>query len=300
VSGLFSADIVANTVIMVRTVDRTSSALIIEGDKDIRIFKKFYDPRKCRLYAAGNRTHAERALAILLAAKQPGVLAVVDADTDHLLGKASTEPNLIVTHTRDSECMLLSAPILRHLLIEFDLSADAFGNDPERSAIQAAAVLGYARFVINNKRWRVRLNEIDFSRFIDSGNLSCNITALCNHLATLGVSSGITAAELETELNVLIAQKHDPFKVARGHDVSSMLAWAIVTRSGKKRKDGADIESFTIESYLRAVYTEAEFALTELFMKIDEWERRNEPFKVLLRFRGQDLGIPPAGGTRCK
>jgi Protein of unknown function (DUF4435) len=281
VSALFSADIVANTVIMVRTVDRTSSALIIEGDKDGRIFKKVIDTSRCKLYAAGSRVHAERALAILLDAKQPGVLAVIDADTDHIVGKTSGDINLILTHTRDSECMLLSAPIMRPVLIEFDLAADAFGPDPERSAIEAAALVGYARFVIEAKKWRVRLGEMEFKAFIDSGNLRCNVKALCNHLAGLAATPGITAAELEDEINALISRKIDPFKVARGHDVTSMLAWAIATRSGKKRKDGATIEGFTIESFLRAVYPEAEFALTELARKINEWEKQNHPFKVL-------------------
>src|SRR4051812_48835174 len=104
---------------MVRTVDRASSALLIEGDKDTRVFRKVTDPTKCRLYAAGNRAQAEATLAILTGVKQPGVLAVVDADTDHLRGKPSTNPNLIITHTRDAECMLLSAPILKDILIEF-------------------------------------------------------------------------------------------------------------------------------------------------------------------------------------
>jgi Protein of unknown function (DUF4435) len=283
VTGIQSAQIVANMVIMARAADKKKSALLIEGDKDTRVYRKVTDLTLCTLYAAGNRAHAEGALAILKASKQPGVLAVVDADSDHLNAKVSVDPDLIVTHTRDVECMLLTAPVLRALLIEFDLPENSFGPHPEKAFVNAAAALGYIRFVIEQKGWKVRTTEIDFAQFVNSNTLRCDPKALCSHIAKLTMTTGIAASSYESELQKLAGIGHDPFKVARGHDVSSLLAWAITIKGGKKRKGGADIKGFLVEGYLRTAYPEAAFAATELFKKIEFWETQNEPFKVLRR-----------------
>ena len=70
---------------------------------------------------------------------QKGVLAIVDADADHLTNKSSKDLDLLVTHTRDAEGILLQSQALRNVLVEFDLDG-AFGATPELTAISAVAL----------------------------------------------------------------------------------------------------------------------------------------------------------------
>ena len=75
----------------------------------------------------------------------------------------------------------------------------------------------------------------------------------------------------------------DPYRVARGHDATALLAWAIPLVAGRKRKDGAPITVQLVESYLRTAYREEAFEKCELYQKIEQWENRNTPYKVLKR-----------------
>jgi hypothetical protein len=283
VTPIFTGQVVANEVIMSRALNRTKTALLIEGDKDRRVYRRVTDPTCCQLFGAGNRDHAIAALGILKAHHQPGVLAVVDADTDHLAGKLHTDPDLIVTPTRDCEGMLLSSHALRTVPAEFDLDDDAFGPDPERAAFEAAVPLAYVRYAAERRGWQVRASAIDVSAFIEMSALKCDCAALCNHIAGLTLTPGVTAADYAAELKALSAIGRDPVEVARGHDVTSILAWAIQKRRRKKRKHGSLISAEIIESFLRAAYPDEAFADTKLFKAIDSWERRNAPFKVLKR-----------------
>jgi hypothetical protein len=269
-------------VILNRASEKDKTALLIEGDKDGRVYRKVTDPRYCRPFPSHNRAVAEEALAILKSAAQRGVLAIVDADTDYLADRNSKDPDLLVTHTRDSEGILLQSQALRNVLIEFDIDG-VFGTSPELAVISAVAPIGYVRFVAEQNRWNVRISRLDFAKFIDPPTLRCDTKRLCKHIADLTIGVVVTARDYQAGLSALMARGIDACKVARGHDATALLAWAIPLAAGKKKKHGAFITAEVVESYLRTAYPEDAFAKCELYQKIEQWEYRNIPYKVLKR-----------------
>ncbi len=278
----FTPQITANLVVQARQVNQGKSALLIEGVKDARLYRKVVDGSKCQIVAAGSRLGAEQALAILEARKEPGVLAIVDADLDHLLGKKSASPNLILTPTRDIEGIILSANRLSAVFAEFDLEHDAFGDSPEIAVVTAMAPLGFLRFAVEQKKWSVALAKLDFTVFVDLVKFSCDIDALCTHFADLTLTPAITGAMYRQEYDSLVARGFDPLLVSRGHDVTTVIAMAIRSRVGKKRKYGAEINGNLIESYLRTAYPIDAFRNTDLCRKILEWESNNPSYIVLM------------------
>jgi hypothetical protein len=278
---IVNGQLLANLVILSRASEKDKSALLIEGDKDGRIYKKVIDPHRCRIFAAGNRDIAIEALKTLKKADQKGVLAIVDADTDYLTKAKSADPDVLLTHTRDAEGILLESPALKNVLIEFDVE-EAFGVAPETALIQAAVQIGYARFVAFSKGWNVKTTQLDFSKFIDPVTLKCDSQKLCKHMASLTSTHGITEMDYEKNLEILSNSGNDPMIVARGHDATSILAWAIPIVGGRKRKNGALITSYAVESYLRTAYPREAFAKCALHGKIVAWEQRSAPYKILL------------------
>lgn len=277
------AQIVANLVVLSRAADKTKAALLIEGNKDGRLYRKVTDPLHCRLFAAGNRASAELAMTILESQGEPGVAAVVDADTDYLDAKApSQDPNLLLTHTRDAEGIILQTGALRDVLIEFDLEG-AFGTQPEVAATKASAAVAIVKFVSDQQGWQVRTSELDFGVFVDPTNLKCDFGALCKHMEALTMTSGVAATHYEQGLQKVLARGEDPFRLARGHDTTRLIAWAISVRRGKKTKSGAKTTSDIVESYLRTAYPSDSFTKCELFTKMEDWESKNAPFKLLRR-----------------
>lgn len=156
---------------------------------------------------------------------------------------------LLVTHTRDVEGIILQSNALRNVLIEFDLEG-AFGKHPELTVINAVAPVGYVRFIAQQNRWTVRSSSLDFRQFITFTTLQCDAGRLCAHMAALTVTSGVTVADYESELKILVGKGHNPYSVARGHDATAFLAWAISRLAGKKRKEGARITADVVENCL--------------------------------------------------
>lgn len=255
---------------------------MFEGDTDGRIYRRFIDPQYCRPFPSKNRAIAVEALGILKSAAEKGVLAIVDADTDHLTNSISTDPDLILTQTRDSEGILLQSQALQNVLVEFDIHGN-FGVNPHVTVIEAAALVGYVKFVVQRKKWNTRTSQLDFARFADPMTLQCDTGKLCSHMADLTITPGITAADYKTELDSLRALGIEASKVARGHDATSLLAWAIAIVAGKKRKHGALIEAHVVESYLRTAYPDEAFSKCELHQQILKWEGGNVPYRILKR-----------------
>ena len=269
-------------MILSRASEKHKTALLIEGDKDGRIYRKVIDYDHCRTFPAGNRAIAEEALGILKAVGQKGVLAIVDADTDHLANRKSHNPDVILTHTRDAEGILLQSQALRYVLTEFDIDG-VFGPSPELAAIAAVAPVGYMRFIAEKNGWVVRTSKLDFAQFVDPTTLRCDTALLCKHMADLTITPGITAVHYETEMLGLAAQGHDASKVARGHDATSLLAWSMSIVKRNQKRYGIRITTQIVESYLRAAYPEEAFAKCELRRDIERWEANNLPFRVLRR-----------------
>jgi hypothetical protein len=277
---IVNGQLLANLVILSRASEKDKSAFLIEGDKDGRIYRKVIDPSGCRIFAAGNRAIAIEALRLLKKAGQRGALAIVDADTDHLTKTKSPDPDVLLTHTRDAEGILLESEALKNVLIEFDLE-EAFGPSPETVLIQAVVPLGYARFVAFSRGWNVKASQLDFSKFIDPVTLKCDSQGLCKHMASLTSTPGVTATDYAKDLKLLSDSRHDPMVVARGHDATSVMAWAIPIVGGRRKKNGALITSYAVESYLRTAYPREAFTKCALYNQIIDWEKRNAPYKIL-------------------
>jgi len=93
---------IANNVRMHRT-QFSGSYLIVEGDKDARVYKNYTDTAKCHVVIAIGKENAVGALNILEQDSFDGVLAIADADFDFLEKKIYSSRNLILTNNHDLE-----------------------------------------------------------------------------------------------------------------------------------------------------------------------------------------------------
>src|SRR5208282_5535369 len=92
---------VVNAVRLSRQIKRSVTALLLEGSTDLRLYRNLTDESKCQIYSVKGKDHVIEAFEALKRDKLPGVLAIVDADTDHLEGKVFKNPDVITTETRD-------------------------------------------------------------------------------------------------------------------------------------------------------------------------------------------------------
>jgi hypothetical protein len=172
---------------MTRAARPGVSAPIVEGEKDVRVYRNFIDSQQCVVLCARNRNNAVQALRILKSAGQGGTVAVVDADTDHAAGIKVQDPDILVPDTPDMEGILIKSPALSKLLIEHD--KDPGTADNLRCRLRdAARPIGCLRLWSKVNGHSLKFKDLDFSTFVDPLTLAVDFTALSQSILNNSVS----------------------------------------------------------------------------------------------------------------
>jgi Protein of unknown function (DUF4435) len=266
---------IANEIRMSRTVRKKASALLVEGAKDVRVFRNLIDESVCDIVSTEGKRNALDALNDLRKSKQSGVLVVVDADFSRLDGQQILDPDVVASDDHDMEAMLLKSPAPTKLMIEYDLKPEDFGADLGQLLASASIPMGYLRLASIKNKIHLGFNDLDYRKFvvgpppaIDPAKLVAEVLAhnpKCKHSPTdlLGMMVALPKAE------------HDHWQVGCGHDMTATLA-ALLTG-----KVGREVHSYTIERQLRLSYHLTDFTPTPLCAAIRAWEQKNAPYVVL-------------------
>lgn len=163
---------VVNQILMLRS-QHAGCFCIVEGSEDKKLFRQLFDPTRCILVIAHGRENAEKALNELEGNHDVAILAITDADFDHLEGRESPSKNLLRTDTHDIETLILSSPdAFRKLICEFStekkISEFSDGSQEILTKLMAAiAPLGCLRWL------SIRKDLHSASKTFDLGGSSC-------------------------------------------------------------------------------------------------------------------------------
>lgn len=192
-----SASSIANTVRMHRQLFN-GAILLVEGGIDARFVKQLIDRSNCMAVVANGRANVIDALRMLNNEAFKGVLAIVDADLDPLLGNMPAVVNLLTYDFRDVEIMLLHSPALDKILNEFgsEEKIQQFEAKEEvnvRTALlNRAGEVGFLRLLSYRDQLGLDFHELVFSRFVDAASLSLDVRRLVetvrNHSQVYGLS----------------------------------------------------------------------------------------------------------------
>lgn len=271
---LVDAFSVANTVRMVRAAKKSKTAVLVEGDKDVRLYVNLFDESLCFITPAATKMNAVAALRQLRTAGLKGVLAIIDTDFSVIMGCPWNDPDILTTDTHDIEGTLLKSPALEKVLVEHSMAANALGADLRARLLTATRPLGYLRLASELRRHVINFAGFDFTQFIRP-DITCDLRCMTSEAVTKSTNSRIPAEQMLKEINDLDDPKHDPWMVACGHDLTSTLAVGLTSRSA------STVLNYTVERQLRLAYEKAFFLGTTIRKQIAAWEHRNTPFRVL-------------------
>jgi hypothetical protein len=274
VRNILSIDSIANAVRLNRQLKRTTTALLLEGNTDIKFFRNLIDEAKCQIYSVDGKPRVIAVLEILKRDKVPGVLAIIDADTDHIEGKISKHPDVITTEVRDVEGLLLRSPALEKVINEHG-GASQFPAQPREVLLSAALPLGYLRCVALRNGWSMNFKILNFGAFINAATIVSDSKSMCEEVLRCNLGFGRTADELLKEIAQITDSRHNKWHVAHGHDMTRILAKAVSFRS--KRTFAGD----ELGSQLRLAFDIASFVATAMFAAICAWQKKNVPFVVI-------------------
>ena len=281
---------VANTIRMLREEGHTGAILLIEADNDARWLHKFLDPQRSRLVPTFGKATALDALGDV--EMDGGVLAVVDADFDHILGRQSSSDNAIRTDLHDVECMLLASPALEQVLAEYGSSGKLGGlsgaNAPIRDVLLAAGrpVGAFLLAALPDHPTSdplfsgLRFTELPFSDFLDKETLRIDRLALVrvvkNRSQRQDLDEDLALKRLDEQ-----CRRHedtDPWQLCRGHDLSAILLRGLCTVFGSQRPSQLTTER--LESALRLAYSPESFMRTQLCAKLRRWQDRHPSYAL--------------------
>jgi hypothetical protein len=273
---------IANYARMLRSL-HAGTILIVEGDKDRRVYERFINNTCCKLIYAYGKANALDAIDILEKGKFRGRLAILDSDFFGIDGIKPSTLNIILTDTHDLETMLLSSDGLERILSEFG-SAQKIGklNKPIRDILLERAVpIGLLRWISSPIKDNLCLNfkSLRYETFLDKTTLNLDIDKLINEVVANSMPCTIKKDSIKLKIATLKKEGHDPWQICSGHDLIEILSFGLKNTFGNNKAKKLSPNVF--DSMLRIAYDYSHFALTHLYSLIKAWEQRNAPFKVL-------------------
>ena len=284
---------IANTVRMTKS-RFPGSFLIVEGDSDARMYRRFTDSSACRVIPALGKANALGAMSILNEDGVPGVLAVVDNDFWRLDGGEPETDNLLVTDTHDLETMILNSTALDSALEEFGSKRRIrrIKGTVRDLLLHATLPLGYVRWLSGSGQDKTgfQFRHMSFAAFVvtGEGTLEIDLDRLLDEVSARTHEAKIDRAAIKRRVHKLIGDGvHDPWQVCRGHDMITILA--IGFREVYGNRDAKRISGDQVDRIMRLSFGYLAFSRTKLYEAIRDWEDANPPYTVLIH----DPGGPP-------
>jgi len=279
---------IANQVRMMHPVFH-GSFILVEGDTDARMYKRFVDTTRCRIIPAHGKSNALSALEMLEASGFPGILTIVDSDFWELDGTEPPNRNVMVTDTHDLETMIVSSRALDVVLDEFGSARKMklMGTSVRQMLLKVAVPIGFIRWISSSKQENLSLRFKDMSLAavieIRGKTMRTDIDALLKELKSHSRNTPFDKRVVKIRLKKLLRDnRHDPWHVCRGHDVVHILTIGLRDVFGNRHAKSITYEQ--IDRILRIAYGYAEFSQTKLYTAIKRWEETNPGFTVLAGF----------------
>lgn len=274
----------ANKIRQLREI-YSETFVLVEGTSDKTFYQRFFDQSACRLEVTqGKPSSKQRAIEILQNLEKSnfqGVIAIIDADFDHLLNSLYTSPNLFRTDTHDLETILIQSPALEKVVAEFgsEEKITQLNRDIREVLITIGISVGYLRLISNSDGLNLTFTGISFSKFIDEKNWQFNLINMITEVKNKSKAFNLKNEEIEKRLNQEKSNNYDPWQVCCGHDLVEILSLGLRKVIGTNK--ATDVEVNSLERNLRLAYEAVYFRKTHLYLQISLWESNNQPFQVL-------------------
>jgi hypothetical protein len=259
--------------------------LLVEGDTDSRLFKKFSDKQQTRIIPCQGRVNVLLAIQKLTQENVSGVAGVVDADFSRLRGTFHSSPHVLLTDTHDAETMMISSSALDDLLLEkasdakLTIFADQGIGDVRNLLLSLARDLGYLRLLSADQDYQLDFEDLSYSMFIDKTTLELDRDGLLKAVKNKSKRHDLSNAVLLSQLEALYDNSHDLWQVCCGHDMLGVLGHALLKAIGSQ--SASDVHPDDLGSLLRASYHVEHFQQAQLYQDIKSWEHANPPYRLL-------------------
>ncbi|MDP3396870.1 MAG: hypothetical protein Q8S57_09450 [Methanoregula sp.] len=267
------------------------SFLIVEGESDTRIFKKFIDNKKCLVIHAYGKGNIHKLIQKEHFGKRDEILFVADMDCEKINKDPEMAENLFLTDTHDRECDIIrSQDFDRYLkMIDFSEECKIEIEELKKIILEECKLIGLLRCYNEKNNLGLPFDKIietdeDLEYLLtDKGSINFEkiITKLKNH--------PLTSDEAKSKINDISALKDELEKkgttltvlwcVCNGHDITKFLCIFLKRKCHLKAFEKITSKQFE-EDILTLIYSITEFQKTNLYLQIRKWEETHAPYCV--------------------
>lgn len=242
--------------------------IFVEGDSDIRLFRKFFDLTKCKVESIpGGNPKLEECVTQLVRI-YPLIIGIRDADFIHLNEAEYDIPNMFLTDFHDIETTMLSDDnILNSLVFEYsDLPKNQHINF-RANMMKAIQYVGYFKWLNSIENLELTFSKCGFQDLISFVNLEIDQSEYIKRVIGKSENAKIKDEQIiDTKINALFVKNPNLSQLTNGHDL--IITFAKYFREVKKHKGLSDQ---SIASSLRMQFAFDSFRETELFKEIESW-----------------------------
>ena len=256
--------------------------VIVEGRSDKLVYEELFDKGNCTFIVSQGKENAIGAIEILDEDNFQGALAIIDADFSRLEGQAISSLNIILTDEHDLETMLIKSPAFDKLIKELG-SEDKirqFNQNIREFLILEGKKLGYLRWLSLKKDLCLKFEDLSFKKFVDTVSLKIDDKKLVTTVKNHSQKQELSELDILNSLEGLRDNAHDPWQVCCGHDLIGIISIGLTKAWGTKNTHEVQLE--LLQRELRLAYEKSYFLNTQLYLSLQEWEKNNISYKILL------------------
>lgn len=261
--------------------------LVVEGETDQKLFCSVVGNNKVNIVCASGSDNVIEIIESIdaeKAAKTIDILAlgIIDRDYRIPLGAMPASVNIISTDLRDIECMMVSSPVLGHVLNELgslNKIEKAGGVVAIRKSISdSCKSVACLRYHSAQTNMNIDFKKLDYETFVSKKDLTVDEIKMLGHISgaqcagTAKICSKVlAAAKKNCNSGAMVSGKKyftNDFLLLRGHDLMETLAIGLRSLWGSRK--ALDSTACIVEGHFRVAYV-AEFKSTNLFSGIVAW-----------------------------
>jgi len=248
--------------------NREKVFILLEGKTDIKLFRNIFSCKHTDTTALNGKKKLIEALSTLEAEGYSQLIAIKDADFDHL-DEVNYPTNLFITDYHDMEIEMIESNALYSIINEFaevDSACYSYFLDNLKNEIYALAIeIGYIRWYSSREGGLFNFKKINFNSLIKYNNcqVSLDVDAL---IEVLYLQTENDNANIREDTTLLKEMSHDKLQICNGHDLTTLIANYFTAGNINQKK---------VEEALRLSYTVEYFQNTNLYANLQNWANTN-------------------------
>jgi len=259
------------------------SFLLVEGSSDIKRLSGCVDESVCSYVNCAGKDNVVGAVELLYDDGILGVVGLIDADFDRIVGATVAQEGVVVSDGHDFDLDAALTPAIERYCGEVCDKAKLDASGGVHAVVQdlLAGLKPLSCLRLANQKYGLRysLSDLRHDEFFDGSRI--DIDRLVDHVSAGRFNTAEARARIRKLIDTLANEELDLVQLTCGHDFCAALGIALRSRLGSRRP--TQTWRTEIEMHLRLAYSLLDMAMTKAHKILREWEAAQAGrYRVLL------------------